>query len=108
MMQKNTTCLLILEAISDVSPFLPGKFPHYIFENKPIIHLGPKQSETRRLLGSDYSFSCEANDVKGIEKIITTLYKQWELKNELQLNRPDLEAYCSSDYFKQCLQTTLA
>ncbi len=98
-LQKNVTALLILEAISDVSPFLPGKFPHYIAGNKPIVHLGPKNSETRRLLGEEYSYSCAADDVVGISEILKNLYAAWKTDKSLFLDRPDLLAYISPAHF---------
>jgi hypothetical protein len=103
--QKHTTCLIVLEAISSVSPFLPGKFPHYVKENKTIIHLGPKNSETRRLLGEAYPFSCDANDIDEISNIISKLYKLWKRNIPLNLNRPDLQYYSSITYFNNQFRT---
>jgi hypothetical protein len=106
-LQQNATCLLVLEAISIVSPFLPGKFPHYIQENKPIIHLGPENSETRRLLGVDYPYSCAADDIVEIANIFNELFIDWQSGERLELNRPDLQEYCSESYFINQLNTIL-
>jgi hypothetical protein len=106
-LQKHSTCLLILEAISIVSPFLPGKFPHYIQENKPIIHLGPKNSETRKLLGEDYKYSCPADNITEISNIITKLYTIWKTNTDIKLDRPDLQHYCSKTYFLNQLETII-
>ncbi|SEA54700.1 glycosyltransferase family protein [Psychroflexus halocasei] len=42
--------LMIIEHIADISPFLPGKVPEYIAHEKPIMHFGPRNSETCRIV----------------------------------------------------------
>src|SRR5690606_34069438 len=41
--QEKTSINIILESVAETSPFLPGKFPHCVAANKPILHLGPHQ-----------------------------------------------------------------
>ena len=78
---------------------LPGKFPNCVEANKPIIHLGPKNSEVRRLLGDDYKYSAEIDQIEVIYEILVDLYKRWELSSEdLSFNRPDLYNYLSEEY----------
>lgn len=86
---------VILEAIASLSPFLPGKFPHCVQANKPILLLGPYYSESRRLLGENYEFWSEVQDLERIEKLIQTFYCKWRDKKLIQLNRVDLEHYLS-------------
>ena len=94
--QNNISVNIILEAKSEISPFLPGKFPHCVKANKPILYLGPKQSETLRLLGENYLFSAQINEVDKIGSHIEVLYHHWKNKTEQQfLNRPDLVEYLS-------------
>jgi len=93
-MQMNASANIILEARSEFSPFLPGKFPHCVLAGKPIILLGPKISETKRLLGKDYSYWTEIDNVERITEIILSLYKKWDSSNDrLEFNRPDLLEY---------------
>ncbi|WP_158844260.1 UDP-glycosyltransferase [Algibacter sp. L1A34] len=92
-LQERVDVNIILEAKTDISPFLPGKFPHCVFANKPILVLGPNKSETKRLLGQDYLFQAEANEFNKISKLIEKLYFNWLNKKEIELNRPDLEKY---------------
>lgn len=102
--QNHASVNVILEAKSEISPFLPGKFPHCIKANKPILYLGPKQSETLRLLGKDYPFSSEIDDTDNIAKHIEQLYCNWKTKGESQyLNRPDLVTYLSKDNLKHII-----
>jgi len=94
-LQQRVNVNIILESKAEISPFLPGKFPQCVMANKPILALGPKHSETKRLLGEDYEFQAEANENKIIANLIEILYKRWKTNNELKLNRPDLEHYLS-------------
>lgn len=104
-LQKRVTVNVILEANSEISPFLPGKFPHCIAANKPILHLGPKRSETNRLLGKDYPYWSEINDVLSISKILQILYELWTTNNNnLVLNRADLKEYLGKTYLKEQLE----
>lgn len=94
-MQKSTSVNIILEAKSEISPFLPGKFPHCVSADKPILLLGPEVSESHRLLGENYPYWSEIDDLERITFILIDLYKKWNTsKGNLKLNRPDLEQYC--------------
>ncbi|MCY2687860.1 UDP-glycosyltransferase [Salinimicrobium sp. TH3] len=106
-MQKLASVNIILESEASQSPFLPGKFPHCIRANRIILHLAPEKSEVRRLLGRDYEFWSEINDVDKIAGLITLLYKRWRSGQEMTLNRSDLEFYLSKDFLKQELDRTL-
>ncbi|MDT0688600.1 UDP-glycosyltransferase [Salegentibacter sp. F188] len=104
-MQEKASANIILESAAEVSPFLPGKFPHCVAANKLILHLGPEKSEVRRLLGSDYEYYAEANDVEMISAKLEQLYVKWKADPEsLQLNREDLHSYLSTDYLKKKIE----
>ncbi len=102
LLQNNAAVNVILEAKSEISPFLPGKFPHCVAANKPILLLGPYYSETRRLLGTSYPFWSEIDEEKRILNILEDLYEKWN-KSETELNRPDLEYYLSSEHLKEII-----
>jgi len=104
-MEKNVTVNIILEAVSEISPFLPGKFPNCVVANKPILILGPYYSEVKRLLGNDYPYWAEANDTLSIENSMTTLYKTWKNSpDKLVLDRQDLIDYSTEINLKQTLE----
>ena len=106
LMQELASVNVILEAKSEISPFLPGKFPHCVKANRPILYLGPKQSETLRLLGTNYPFLSEIDDSDTIAKHIEELYNNWKNNGDSQyLNRPDLEAYLSFNNVKKVLES---
>ena len=103
-LQKQVSINVILEAKSKISPFLPGKFPHCISADKPILHLGPKYSETRRLLGENYTYWAEIDDFNAISEILEKLYSEWLITTKtMRLNRPDLENYLGKEYLKEQL-----
>jgi len=103
-LQQNVSVNVILEAKSEISPFLPGKFPHCVEANKPILSLAPYYSEVRRLVGEDYRYWSEANDVRKIALLIGQMYQQWKINpDDLLLNRKDLEDYLSVKYLKEVM-----
>lgn len=105
--QKNVTANVILESKSEISPFLPGKFPNCVIANKPILLLSPYYSETKRLLGKDYEWISEVDDVEGICDRLSALYQQWSLKNHLELERPDLQEYIGVPYLQQVIEKVI-
>jgi len=106
--QKHTSVNIILEAKSEISPFLPAKFTHCVKANKPIMLLGPFYSETRRLLKDNYPFVSEIDDVKLIAELIEKLYLLWgESPEKLKLNRLDLDDYLSISNLKKTLDTII-
>ena len=108
-LQKKVTVNIILESKSEISPFLPGKFPHCVEANKPILLISPFYSETRRLLGNDYPFWAENDEVQKIASHIETMYKTWlKDKSILQLNRKDLIDYCSKKHLKNVMDELLS
>ncbi|MBF4470304.1 UDP-glycosyltransferase [Flavobacterium sp. HJJ] len=104
-LQKNASVNVILESKSEISPFLPGKFPHCIEANKIIFSLAPYYSETRRLLGNNYPYWAEVDEVGKIAIVITALYQLWKQDpDSLLLNRKDLVEYLSADYLSEIIK----
>ncbi|RTZ08648.1 UDP-glycosyltransferase [Flavobacterium sp. GSP6] len=102
--QKNTSVNIIIEAKSEISPFLPAKFPHCVEANKTILSLSPYLSEVKRLLGVDYEYWSEVDDCLKISELIEQLYYLWkEDPDKLLLNRVDLQDYLSVNYLKQII-----
>ncbi|ADF51447.1 UDP-Glycosyltransferase/glycogen phosphorylase [Zunongwangia profunda SM-A87] len=101
-MQQQASVNVILEAKSEVSPFLPGKFPHCVAADKPIFSLSPYYSEVKRLLGKEYPYWTEIDNEKEIFSFIQKCHSDWKKGNN-QLNRPDLKEYLSEFYLKEIL-----
>ncbi|WPO79493.1 UDP-glycosyltransferase [Flavobacterium sp. KACC 22761] len=107
-LQKNVSVNIILEAKGEISPFLPAKFPHCIEANKIILSLAPYYSETRRLLGNDYEYWSEVDDIHRISSLIEKLYQLWKQdQSNLALNRKDLEEYVSVAHLKETINKLL-
>ena len=103
-LQKNVSVNIILESKSEISPFLPAKFPHCVEANKTILSLAPYYSEIRRLLGNDYEYWAEADDIEKIAALIGILYQLWRQDpDNLILNRSDLSVYLSGVYLKEVM-----
>jgi hypothetical protein len=103
-LQQQVAVNIILESKSEISPFLPGKFPHCVEANKPILLLAPYYSETRRLFGNDYQNWAEIDEIPKIAYLIEKMYKQWNSdKNSFLLNRTDLIEYCSKEFLKRTI-----
>lgn len=104
-LQMHVSVNIILESKSEISPFLPAKFPHCVAANKPILLLSPYYSETRRLLGEEYEFWSEVDDVEKIAFLIEKWYYIWKQNPEnLLLNRNDLVEYVSVDNLKKIIE----
>lgn len=96
-MQQRAAVNVVLEAKGPASPFLPGKVPHCVIANKPLLLLGPYYSETKRILGEDYPYWSEIDNVPQIKNIISTLYHNWKKANgSTTLDVPGMNAYFSS------------
>lgn len=106
-LQSKASVNIILEAKGPISPFLPGKFPHCIKAGKPILLLGPILSESRRLLGEDFLFHAEIDDVHKIAKLIGLLYQNWKINSETEMNWSELRNYLSSSNLATTLKTKL-
>mgnify|MGYP000722387349 CR=1 FL=1 len=99
--QKNVSVNIILESKSEISPFLPGKFPHCVSANKPILLLGPYYSETKRLLGENYKYISEIDDIIRISEYIEELYFNWKSNKNQYLDREDLKRYLGIKFLKE-------
>ena len=107
-LQKQASVNIILEAKGFFSPFLPGKFPHCIEANKPILLLGPYYSEAKRLLGVNYPYWSPIDEIEKIKELIEKMYFLWkENPTKYLLNRDDLKDYVSLKYLKFLMDNKL-
>jgi len=107
-MQKEASVNIILESKAEFSPFLPGKFPHCMAAEKPILILGPKKSEVRRVLGENYPYVAEADDMLKIAGLIEELYQKWKSDpQELIFSRNDIKSYLSATFLKKQIDIIL-
>ncbi|WP_418510305.1 UDP-glycosyltransferase [Corallibacter sp.] len=104
-MQQESSVNLILEARSEISPFLPGKFPHCVAANKPIVYIGPYYSECKRLLGKSYPYCFEFNEIERLSLAFEKLYRVWRNQPEtMVLDILDLKTYLSFANLKKVIE----
>jgi hypothetical protein len=107
-LQQEASVNIILESKAEHSPFLPGKFPHCVAAEKPIMILGPEKSEVRRLLGDKYPYVAKADDVLRITNLIEDLYIKWKSNSQdLIVYRNDIKFYLSASFLKEQLEKIL-
>jgi len=92
--QKKSQVLLLIEIDSkDTTCIIPGKLFEYIVSNRPIIALGPKNSDVENIIketntGNYFSY----NDYESLKFIILKYYKFFKY-SELQSNAVGLKKY---------------
>jgi hypothetical protein len=109
LLHKEVSVNLIIEANSEISPFLPGKFPHCVQANRPILSLSPYYSEMKNLMGKDYKYLRQADDDEGIKSALQELYNHWKLNtSEVIIEEYDkFSYYLSLSYLKNSLKIKL-
>ncbi len=95
---EESDVLIILEAIADESPFMPGKLAEFIGLNKIIWALSPEKSETRRILGKNYEWQCKADDQKMIFNQLNALVKKEKNNKDFGAIDQDLKKYVSPEH----------
>jgi hypothetical protein len=103
LLHKEVSVNLIIEANSEISPFLPGKFPHCVQANRPILSLSPYYSEMKNLMGKDYKYLKQADDYEGIKIALQELYNHWKLNTteEITKDYDKFNQYLSLSYLKE-------
>jgi len=103
-LQVHVSVNVILEAKAEISPFLPGKFPHCIQAKRPILYLGPDKSETLRLLGINYPYTAEIDDAQAISIHLQNLYGLWlQNKKEIAVDYIILKDYLGINNLKKII-----
>lgn len=101
---KRADVLIILEAISDESPFMPAKLAEYIGLDRLIWSLSPDASETRRILGESHPLQSRADDLGRLNSQWEWIFLKWKRHESFSLNRPDLTHYTSPDHVNKELK----
>lgn len=92
--QKKTQVLLLIEIDSeDTKCIIPGKLFEYMISNRPIISIGPKDSDVEKIIketntGTYFNY----NDYESLKRTILGYYKSFQNKN-LQSHAIGLQKY---------------
>ena len=99
-MQSFADINIILESKSYISPFLPGKLPHLIKANRPIIHIGPKLSETYRLMNKELNFiNTKSDNLNGLkDSIIVSVNNLEDIDFSQKLFSLEIRHYFSESF----------
>lgn len=101
---NQSDALLVIEAISDFSPFLPGKVADIAFAGKPIIALSPNRSEVKRILGSNFPYHAHLDSITEIKDVLKTFINDFD-NNTIDLSYIDrIKNYVSVE--ENCRQLT--
>ena len=92
--QRKSQVLLLIEIDSeDTKSIIPGKLFEYMVSNRPILAIGPKDSDFQSILTeTNTGVFFEYNQKLELKKTITTLYNQY-LEGNLQSNGVGLQRY---------------
>ncbi|QTD37561.1 hypothetical protein JL193_16040 [Polaribacter batillariae] len=100
---KQANAVLILEANSENSPFMPGKLADCIAVRKPIMALTSKNSETARILGVNNQLIADLENEVEIYKILSRLWTSFKDNKEKNLINEELFMYISAENFNKIL-----
>ena len=92
--QRKSQVLLLIEIDSeDTKSIIPGKLFEYMVSSRPILAIGPKDSDFQSILTeTNTGVFFEYNQKGELKKTITTLYNQY-LEGNLQSNGVGLQRY---------------
>lgn len=106
-LQQQASVNIIIEANDDHSPFLPAKFPHCVFSQRPMLVLSPLKSELRRLLGATFPFISSPADTQAILENIKQLYENWKEEKKYTYEG-SLQSYLKEGYLIEVMEEILS
>lgn len=102
-LQREADVLVLLEAAVKESPFMPGKLTDYIMAEKPILALTSRYSETARLLGDNYPYRTESDNVEEIYQMLNTLWDAYK-NDTVSYPSAGLKSYVSCKTLEKTLK----
>ena len=103
--QKKSQVLLLIEIDSkDTRSIIPGKLFEYMVSGRPIIAIGPKNSDFAEIITETNSgVFFEYAEKEKLKQVIVTYYNQY-LVGELKANGVGLQQYSRENLTKQLVQ----
>jgi len=100
-MHQAQVLLLILNNMQNVNGRLPGKLFEYLASRRPILLIGPEESDASKIVsGVNAGYACDFNDLEKTIKTVKDLYEKFS-KNNLPSNQTDISQYSNRNLTKK-------
>lgn len=98
MANNSQVLLLVLNQQDNAEGRVPGKFFEYLGARKPILCLGPKQSDVSAMLTKTKSgHNCAFDDVNQCVNVLTSLYQSYKNNQPFKPSLQAIETYSSKN-----------
>lgn len=87
---SGTTVLLMIDPPGGGAYCFPPQLPVYMASGKPLMTVTQQKSETGRLLGADYPYSCGYSDESDIILLLLLMWEQWQTGDLQGIRREDV------------------
>ena len=103
--QKKSQVLLLIEIDSeDTKSIIPGKLFEYMVSNRPIVAIGPKDSDFAEIITTtNTGVFFEYSEKEKLKKVLTSFYNQF-LEGKLQSNGVGLQKFSRKNLTKQLVE----
>ena len=103
-MFSSQVLLLILNDMPNVNGRLPGKLFEYLATRRPILVIGPKESDASKIVhGVNAGLTCEFNDLENTIDTVKLLYQKFK-DGTLTSNKNDISQYSNRNLTKKLAQ----
>jgi len=100
-MHRSQVLLLILNDMPNVNGRLPGKLFEYLASRRPILVIGPEESDASKIVhGVNAGYTCSFNNLEKTIETIKVLYDKFQ-KNRLLSNETDISQYSNRNLTKK-------
>lgn len=103
-MHSTQVLLLILNNMPNVNGRLPGKLFEYLASRRPILVIGPKESDASKIVnGVSAGYTCDFDDLENTIKTVKILYEKFK-EGKLTSNKHDISQYSNRNLTKKLVQ----
>ena len=100
-MHRSQILLLILNDMPNVNGRLPGKLFEYLATRRPVLVIGPKESDASKIVnGVNAGFTCDFADLHKTIRTVKELYEKF-LSGKLEPNKSNISEYSSRNLTKK-------
>lgn len=100
-MCRSQALLLILNNMPNVNGRLPGKLFEYLASRRPILVIGPKESDASKIVhGVNAGMTCGFDDLDGTVRVVKDLYEKFKI-GKLTPNKTDISEFSNRNLTKR-------